>query len=147
MGPDFSHRSVNLTFRAVDAGPSVDARLPELFSAAWPAYRSWFLRDGEPARASREAGQLALQHYLPELVPPYQRLVEDVGGGDLQARFLSQWCPPPVATACSLAVWNREANLLVRSYDYPPALCDTTALASRWNGVRVVAIPRFQQSA
>ena len=57
-----------------------------------------------------------------------------------QARFLSHWCPPPLLTACSLAVWDRERHLLVRSYDYPPLLCDTTVLASTWAGTRVVAM-------
>ena len=77
---------------------------------------------------------------MPELVDTYEELVAAVGGGDLEARFLSHWCPPPLLTACSLAVWDRERHLLVRSYDYPPLLCDTTVLASTWAGTRVVAM-------
>jgi len=140
VGSDSWHSGVDLTFRAVDAGSSVGARLPELFWPAWPAYRTWFLRDGEQARASAQTCLAALHRHMPELVRHYDELLDAVGGGDLQARFLSQWNPPPVATACSLAVWNRGENVLVRSYDYPPALCDTTVLASSWTGTRVLAM-------
>jgi predicted choloylglycine hydrolase len=138
--PTHAAVELDLTFRAVDAGPSVGARLPELFWAAWPAYRAWFLRYGEQARPSYEAGAGALRQHMPELVGHYDALVQAVGGGDLEARFLSHWTPPPVATACSLAVRNHDGDVLVRNYDYPPALCDTTVLASRWNGTRVVAM-------
>jgi predicted choloylglycine hydrolase len=136
----FEQRSVELTFRAVDAGPSVSHRLPAIFAAGWPAYRAWFLRDGEHARPSQADGAAALRRHMPELAPLYEELVPAVGGGDLQARFLSQWCPPPVAAACSLAVWNRLDKVLVRSYDYPAALCDTTAMASGWSGTGVLAM-------
>ena len=130
----------DVVFRAVDAGSSVGERLPELFAASWPSYRSWFLRDGEGARRSQDVGALALRRHMPELVGHYEALVQAVGGGGLEARFLSHWAPPPVATACSLAVWNRDEKVLVRSYDYPAQLCDNTILASRWSGTRVLAM-------
>ena len=136
----FEQASVELRFRAVDAGPSVSARLPALLAPAWPSYLAWFLRDGEHQRPSRGDGAAALRRHMPELSPLYEELVAAVGGGDLQARFLSHWCPPPVATACSLAVWNRAEPVLVRSYDYPAALSDRTAMASRWGGVGVLAM-------
>jgi predicted choloylglycine hydrolase len=77
---------------------------------------------------------------MPELLETFDDLCAAVGGGDVEARFLSHWCPPPVATACSLATWTRDAHLLVRSYDYPPLLCDTTVLASSWTGTQVLAM-------
>jgi predicted choloylglycine hydrolase len=77
---------------------------------------------------------------MPELVPAYDRLVEAVGGGDLEARFLSHWSPPPLFAACSLTAWTGDANLLVRNYDYPPLLCDTTVMSSSWHGTRVMAM-------
>ncbi len=131
---------LDLTFRALDVGDDMSGALPAVFGAAWPSYQSWFLRDGEQARASYETGAQQLRRHMPELVGTYDRLVSAVGGGDLEARFLSHWAPPPVATACSLAVWNRAGNVLVRNYDHPPLLCDTTVLASCWNGTRVVAM-------
>jgi predicted choloylglycine hydrolase len=66
--------------------------------------------------------------------------VEAVGGGDLEARFLSHWSPPPLFAACSLATWTNGSNLLVRNYDYPPALCDATMLATRWGGTAVLGM-------
>jgi predicted choloylglycine hydrolase len=131
---------LDVTFRAIDGGADIADRVPEIFAAAWPAYRSWFLREGEQARDSYAAGAYQLRRHMPELVGTYDRLVAAVGGGDLEARFLSHWSPPPLFTACSLAAWNRQEHLLVRNYDYPPLLCDTTVLASQWNGTRVVAM-------
>jgi predicted choloylglycine hydrolase len=128
------------TFRAIDAGPTLEERVPGLFAVSWPAYRSWFLREGEAARASYAEGAYKLRQYMPELVPAYDRLVEAVGGGDLEARFLSHWSPPPLFAACSLATWTRDSNVLLRNYDYPPLLCDTTVLASAWHGSRVMAM-------
>jgi len=131
---------LDVTFRAIDSGLSVANRVPDIFAAAWPAYRSWFLREGEQARDSYAVGAYQLRRHMPELVGTYDRLVAAVGGGDLEARFLSHWSPPPLVAACSLAAWNRQENLLVRNYDYPPLLCDTTVLASQWNGTRVLAM-------
>src|SRR6185503_9961457 len=57
----------------------------------WPAYRRWFLRDGEQERSSYAGCLRAVRTHVPELVPAYEGLVELVGGGDLEARFLSLW--------------------------------------------------------
>jgi predicted choloylglycine hydrolase len=129
-----------VSFRAVDGGDAVSDHLPVLFAAAWSSYRAWFLRDGEAARPSYAESAAALRWHMPELACAFDDLVAAVGGGDLEARFLSHWCPPPVATACSLAVWNRGANRLVRNYDFPPQQCDMTVLASTWGGSRVLAM-------
>jgi predicted choloylglycine hydrolase len=66
--------------------------------------------------------------------------VDAVGGGDLEARFLSHWRPPPLFAACSLLTYTRERNVLLRNYDYPPLLCDNTVLRSAWHGQRVMAL-------
>lgn len=129
------------TFRAIDAGSDITSRMPQIFAAGWPAYRAWFLREGESARASYATGSRMLRKHMPELYPTYERLVEAVGGGDLEARFLSHWNPPPLFAACSIAtVTESGTNALVRNYDYPPLLCDSTILASSFNGTRVMAM-------
>ena len=135
-----THVELDLAFRAVDVGASTHGRLAELFHRSWPAYRSWFLREGLEARPSYAEGARALDRWMPELVGTYHGIVDAVGGGDLEARFLSHWSPPPVATACSLAAWSYDERVLVRNYDYPPSLCDTTALATSWRGTRVLAM-------
>ena len=43
---------------------------------------------------------------MPELIPAYERLVELAGGGDLAARMLSLYRPPPYLAACSQGVWS-----------------------------------------
>jgi hypothetical protein len=129
-----------LTFRGLDVGPWVTPSLVDAFAAAWPSYRSWYLRDGLGPRPSSAESRDALAWHLPELLGTYDALCAAVGGGDLEATFLSHWCPPPVATACSLATWTRDAHLLLRTYDYPSLLCDATVLASSWTGTRVLAM-------
>jgi predicted choloylglycine hydrolase len=130
----------DVTFRSVvelQPGPA----LGSLFGVNWPAYRNWFLRDGEEARPSYAVCQRALAAHVPELLPTWERLVELVGGGDLESRFLSLWEPPPFFAACSVATWTRDGRPgLVRTYDYVPALCETTVLTSAFCGRRTVAM-------
>ncbi len=129
---------VDITFTALDAS-SLDP-LAARFSAVWPAYRRWYLRDGEAARPEYVDCRRAVETYLPRFVPTYDEVVDAAGGGDLQARFLSHWNPPPLFAACSLAAWSRGRNLLLRNYDYPPTLCDALVVRSRWNGAGVLAM-------
>ncbi len=131
---------VELGFTSVDVVETAEAGLVEHFQAAWPAYRRWYLRDGADARPEYVDCRQALDHHLPELLPTYDRLVEAVGGGDLAARFLSHWNPPPLFAACSLAAWSRDRHVLVRNYDYPPTLCDAMVVRSRWNDTTVMAM-------
>jgi predicted choloylglycine hydrolase len=131
---------MDVVFHALDGGSDVADLLPEIFANAWPAYRSWFLRDGEEARSSYLDSARQLRRHMPELVDTYERLVDAVGGGDLEARFLSHWAPPPLFAACSMAAWTRSSNRLVRNYDFPPALCDSTVLRSHWSPTPVIAM-------
>jgi predicted choloylglycine hydrolase len=131
---------LDVPFRAVDGGSSVTDRVPALFEVAWPAYRSWFLQEGEAARPSYAACAAKLKAHMPELASDYAQLVEAVGGGDLEARFLSHWCPPPLFGTCSLAAWTKDEHALIHNYDYSPLLCDTTVLGSRWHGTPVAAM-------
>ena len=129
----------SFTFQFVsEANPG--ARLRKLFDRQWAAYSDWFLKDGIDARQTYLAGLRALRQYMPELVPTYESMVELVGGTDLQARFLSFYCPPAYLAGCSQAVWPGEEPLLVRNYDYAPALCDGVILHSRWNGQWVLGM-------
>ena len=73
-------------------------------------------------------------------MPTYETLVELAGGGDLQARFLSLFCPPPYVTACSQAVWTGDNPVLVRNYDYPPQLCEGLILKTAWHGRQVIGM-------
>ncbi|SDZ91739.1 C45 family autoproteolytic acyltransferase/hydolase [Rubrimonas cliftonensis] len=128
-----------LTFRAV----SEDAPGPlwaGLFREHWPAYRRWWLKQGAEARPTYRESREALSAAMPEMIGLYEALCDLAGGGDLEARFLSFHCPPPYLSACSQAVWPGEAPLLVRNYDYSPALFDALALRTRWGGVGVKGV-------
>ncbi|MGE0240092.1 MAG: C45 family autoproteolytic acyltransferase/hydrolase, partial [Parvibaculaceae bacterium] len=67
-------------------------------------------------------------------------VAEAAGGGDLEARFLSTWCPPMYVGGCSQAISAGPEPVLIRNYDYSPKLLEGTWLASRLNGKRVVAM-------
>jgi predicted choloylglycine hydrolase len=114
-------RMLPFTFRAVEElelGPKWQA----VFEEKWPHYKTWFLREGEAARPSYATSVRMLRAHMPELVPAYERVVELAGGGDLAARMLSLYKPPPYLAACSQGVWTRDGvPALVRNYDYAPS--------------------------
>jgi predicted choloylglycine hydrolase len=142
MQPQVEPEVVELdtSFRSIDAGDRLDGRLLDFFTSAWPAYQRWYLSQGEAARPSYAECESAVRTHMPELAPTFDALVDAVGGGDLEARFLSHWCPPPLFAACSMLTYTRERNVLIRNYDYPPLLCDSTVLKSRWLGAPVMAM-------
>jgi predicted choloylglycine hydrolase len=131
---------VTLPFRLIEAGIEPGPAAAEQFHRAWPSYRRWFLHDGEEARPSFADCRDAVRSWMPEIYDDYLAFVAAVGGGDLEARFLSHWCPPPLVTACSIALLDVPAPLLVRNYDYPPSLCDALALRTHWSGRSVIGM-------
>ena len=132
-------QTIPFTFRAV-AEQSPGAKWQALFAGAWPAYRSWFLQEGDGARPSYVKGRLMLERHMPELLPTYERLVDLAGGGDLSARLLTLYNPPPYLAGCSQGVIVRDEPVLVRNYDYAPARLEGVVLDSAWNGRRVIGM-------
>jgi predicted choloylglycine hydrolase len=132
-------RATTVIFTAVDEATPGE-KWQALFRRFWPAYRSWYLREGDAARPGYLTCRSALRTHMPELESTYDELVELAGGGDLAARFLSLYRPPPFLTACSQGVWRGEEPALVRNYDYDPTLCEGVTLRSAWNGRRVIAM-------
>ncbi len=130
---------MELEFQAIyDSGPG--ATWAAGFQRLWPAYRAWWTRGGVENRATYLESRRALQRYMPELLPLYENLCDLAGGGDLQARFLSFWRPPPYLTACSQAIWPGPTPLLVRNYDYSLHAFDAMVLQTDWLGRRVVGV-------
>jgi predicted choloylglycine hydrolase len=128
-----------LEFHAVaepKPGPAFTAR----FEATWPAYEAWYLRDGDAARPSYLGCRHALETHMPELVPTWERLTELAGGGDLAARMLSLYDPPPLVTGCSQAVRSEPEPLLVRNYDFDPKLLEGVIVLSAYTGRRVLGM-------
>jgi len=115
-------------------------RWQRLFRRLWPAYRKWFLSEGIESRPTYLACLRALRAHMPELLPCYETLAELAGGGDLEARLLSFYCPPPYLSGCSQAVWLGNEPMLVRNYDYSPLLCDGIIQQTAWSRQRVIGM-------
>jgi predicted choloylglycine hydrolase len=128
---------MQLAFRAV----SEDQPGPKwagLFAEYWPGYRRWWSREGIEARPTYRDGLRAMREHMPEIVPLYEALCEQAGGGDLEARFLSFYCPPPYLAGCSQAIWPGAEPVMVRNYDYSPNAFDALLLRTGWQGRAVM---------
>ncbi len=121
---------VRLEFHAVSE-PQPGERWRRRFEETWPGFRAWYLRDGDAARPAYPVARRMLEAHMPELVPAWERMVELAGGGDVAARMLSLYDPPPLLTGCSQAVFARPEPLLVRNYDFDPALLEGVIYATR----------------
>ena len=110
------------------------------FKRFWPGYRRWFLRYGERDRPTYLESLLAIRKYIPEFLPCYEAMTELAGGGDHAARFLAQYCPPPLFRGCSQAVYLADESVLVRNYDYSPYVFDGLLMKSRFAERQVIAM-------
>lgn len=111
-----------------------------LFQQYWPDYRRWWIREGVHARPTYAECRKAIVSHMPEIAELYDQLCELVGGGDLQARFLSFFTPPAYLSGCSQAIWPGEEPVLVRNYDYNPYAFDNLILHTAWQGRRVMGV-------
>ena len=75
-----------------------------LFDEYWPDYKRWWLKEGEVIRPTYLESRRALLVHMPEIVPLYEQLCELAGGGDLAARFLSFYRPPPYLAGFSMQI-------------------------------------------
>jgi predicted choloylglycine hydrolase len=128
---------VELSFKAI-AEPWPGPRWRARFETTWPAYRDWYLRDGDAARPSFAEARERLQRHVPELVPAWTRLVELAGGGDVAARMLSLYGTPPLVTGCSQAAL--PGPVLARNYDFHPALFEGVIALTQLGRRRVIGM-------
>lgn len=103
-----------------------------LFDRTWPHYRNWFLSEGYMARKGYLTSYSELKDNMPELVPLYDQLLELVGGGDLEGRFLSMYSPPAYMSGCSQVAWTKGSTSLIRNYDYSFKMFEGTMLSTKW---------------
>jgi predicted choloylglycine hydrolase len=115
-------------------------RWQALFEAMWPAYRSWYLSEGNAVRPSLAVAGRQLVRHMPELVPTWERLVELTDGDETAARMLTLYDPPRFLPGCSQAVLGGAAPMLVRNYDYDPDLCERVVYSSAFTGRRVIGM-------
>jgi predicted choloylglycine hydrolase len=130
---------MKFTFRAF-AEDAPGKTWQQEFRKRWPAYKDWFLRFGERERPTYLESIRALNRYMPEMIPVYEQMVDLAGGGDRAARFLAQYCPPPLFRGCSQAVYIEDEAVLVRNYDYSPYVFDGLVMRSKFDQRAVVAM-------
>ena len=129
-----------LAFEAIEELEPGD-RWRESFREMWPAYRTWYLKEGESARPDLETCRRELGRHMPELMPTYERLVELAGDDELAARFLSLYRPPGFVVGCSQGAWTRDGEpVLVRNYDYPASRAEGIVVSTAWTGRRVIGM-------
>ncbi len=129
---------MHLSFKAISEEHPGD-KWKAQYAHAWAGYSAWFLREGDARRPGYMSCRRALAAHMPELLPMWENLVSIAGGSDQAARMLSLYCPTPFLVGCSQALWTRDEPVLVRNYDYHPALCEGVILCSAWHGTRVIA--------
>lgn len=127
---------MDFTFSAI--ADSDGQRWRALFHRLWPAYKRWYLSDGAESRPSYLECRRAMRQYMPGFIPAWERMVDLAGGGDLEARFLSLYCPPAYISGCSQAVWPGAEPMLVRNYDYSTKAFDGVVLKTNWSGRQVM---------
>ncbi len=134
---------MTLTFDAVNE-PAPGQKWAARWQRSWPAYEAWFIaRNGDDGPSASQC-RAQMLHYMPELVPVYDRLVDLAGGSDRAARFLSTWCPPRYLGGCSLAAVADATDVrLVRNYDLSPDLNEGLLLRTEWTGRAVMGMVEF----
>jgi len=113
-------------------------RWQALFAATWPAYREWYLREGDDARPSLAHARAQLKQHMPELVPTWEAMVALAGNDPVAARMLTMWDAPAFAPGCSQAAQVGDEPILVRNYDYDPELFEWVVYSSAFTGRRVI---------
>jgi predicted choloylglycine hydrolase len=129
-----------LTFEALSEPEPGDSWAAS-FAAMWPAYRAWYLKEGDEARPDLATCRAMLDQWMPELVPTFERLVGLTGDDPLAARFLSMYRPPGFVVGCSQAAFTGDGDpVLVRNYDYPASRAEGLILSTAWTGRRVIGM-------
>ncbi len=130
---------MELVLEAITEG-SAGVEFQRRFKKLWPSYRQWYLSDGIASRPTYLACERAIAKYLPKILPCWQRMIDLIGGGDLEARFLSLYAPPPYISSCSQSVWVSDEPILVRNYDYSANLFEKLLWKTKWNDRTVIAM-------
>jgi len=102
------------------------------FHRSWPYYKKWYLQEGYTARPGYISCVEQLEEHMPELLPIFEQVVERAGGGDLVARYLSLYNPPPFMSGCTQVAWNKKPYSLIRNYDYNPKWFEGVMYKTEW---------------
>jgi predicted choloylglycine hydrolase len=113
-------------------------RWQALFTATWPAYRAWYLQDGDGARPDLATARAQLIRHMPELVSTWEAMVALTDDDEVAARMLTLWDVPAFAPGCSQAARIDGDPILVRNYDYSPDLFEWVVYSSEFTSRRVI---------
>ena len=110
------------------------------FAQGRRAAERWYLGEGRTTPPTAIECRQALQRYMPELLPHYDRACALVGEDDLAYQILSHYRPAPVIGGCTQAVWlGNGGPALVRNYDFPLDLISDRFEVTSWSGREVIA--------
>ncbi len=131
---------MQIQFESISELGKPGPKFKKLFNKYWPAYNAWLNSKWSAYTTDLATSKAALEKYMPEMVPTYNRLCKLVNADDVMARFLTGFQPPAYISACSQAVMSDDVIQLVRNYDYHPDLLEGTLLMSSWNGKKVISV-------
>ncbi len=110
------------------------------FAAGREEAERWYLGQGRAEAPTAAECRTALERYMPELMPHYDRVCALVGDDDLAHRMLSHYRPPPIVAGCSHAIWlGDDGPALVRNYDFPLDIVSDRFEATSWSGHEIIA--------
>ncbi len=109
-----------------------------LFEATWPAYRAWYLQEGDEVRPDFATAREQLVRHMPELVSTWEAMVALSGDDEVAARMLTLWHAPAFAPGCSQAAQVGHDPIVVRNYDYDPDLFEWVVYSSEFTSRRVI---------
>ena len=112
------------------------------FQAMWPAYRDWYLKEGDSARPDLATCRAMLAHWMPELVRNL-RAARRADRLRSARRSLSLDVPAAGIRRRLLAGGVRPATggpVLVRNYDYPASRAEGIIISTAWTGRRVIGM-------
>ena len=133
---------LDVTFRRSTPGPAGEPSAAELRRGAGrPTAAGTCARARRRARRMPSARHAAAARTCPSCVPH----LRPAGRGGRRRRPGGAVPEPLVPAAAVRRVLagrldTATRNVLVRNYDYPPLLCDTTVLRRSWNGTPVMAM-------
>ena len=110
----------------------VGEKWAKYFKKSWPYYKKWYTNEGLLARPGYLTCVEMLEEHMPELLPIYDQVVHQAGGGDLAARYLSLYNPPAFMSGCSQVAWNKPPYSLIRNYDYNPRWFEGVLFKTNW---------------
>ena len=127
-------------FRSMDLTESHD-KWQKVFQSFWPAYKSWYVgkKSAQINPQALKVAQAKFAHYMPELLPTYQKLVALTDHDPVAAQFLTLYQPPAYLINCSQAVLNHNEPVLMRNYDLSPDLSENLITMSNWLDQKVIA--------